>query len=93
MRLSEQKKELENQNIENANNSNYKIIAVDDEIGIIDSLTVFLKHSGYTLVGCTNPYEAIEKVKNEHFDLMLLDFMMDPIHVDTVVEEIIKFNK
>ena len=93
MRLSEQKREIENQNIENDKNKKYKIIAVDDDIGIIDSLTVFLKHSGYTLVGCTNPYEAIEKVKNEHFDLMLLDFMMDPIHGDTVVEEIRKFNK
>ena len=78
---------------ENAEFKNYKIIAVDDEIGIIDSLSVFLRHSGYTLVGCTDPYEAIEKVKNEHFDLMLLDFMMSPIHGDTVVEEIRKFNK
>ena len=79
---------------ENKNDSkNYKIIAVDDEIGIIDSLSVFLKHSGYTLVGCTDPYQAIEKVKNEHYDLMLLDFMMSPIHGDTVVEEIRKFNK
>ncbi len=78
---------------ENSNNKNYKIIAVDDEIGIIDSLSIFLKHSGYTLVGCTNPYEAIEKVRNEHFDLMLLDYMMSPIHGDTVVEEIRKFNK
>ena len=74
-------------------NNKYKIIAVDDEIGIIDSLSVFLKHSGYTLIGCTNPYEAIEKVKNEHFDLMLLDYMMTPIHGDTVVEEIRKFNQ
>ena len=74
-------------------NSKYKIIAVDDEMGIIDSLSVFLKHSGYTLVGCTNPYEAIEKIKNEHFDLLLLDFMMSPIHGDTVVEEIRKFNQ
>ena len=32
------------------NNKNYKIIAVDDEIGIIDSLSIFLKHSGYTLL-------------------------------------------
>lgn len=37
--------------------------------------------------------EAIEKVKNEHFDLMLLDFLMTPIHGDQVVEEIRKFNK
>ncbi len=78
---------------ETTEKSKYKIIAVDDEIGIIDSLSIFLKHSGYTLVGCTDPYEAIERVKNEHFDLMLLDFMMSPIHGDTVVREIRKFNQ
>lgn len=87
MRLSAQQNENLNEK------KNYKIIAVDDEIGIIDSLSVFLRHSGYTLVGCTDPYEAIEKVKNEKYDLMLLDFMMSPIHGDTVVEEIRKFNK
>ena len=70
----------------------YKIIAVDDESGIIDSLSVFLKRSGYQLTGVTNPLEAIEKVKTEHFDLMLLDYIMTPIHGDKVVEEIRKFN-
>ena len=71
----------------------YKIIAVDDESGIIDSLAVFLKRSGYQLKGVTNPLEAIECVRNEHFDLMLLDFIMTPIHGDKVVEEIRKFDK
>ena len=32
-------------------------------------------------------------VKNEHFDLMVLDFIMTPFHGDQVVEEIRKFNK
>ena len=73
--------------------SKYKIIVVDDESGIIDSLSVFLRKSGYTLVGVTDPLEAIERVKKEHFDLMLLDFIMSPIHGDKVVEEIRKFNK
>lgn len=80
------------QNIENAENRNYKIIAVDDEEGIIDSLSIFLKRSGYDFTGVTNPEEAIEKVKNEHFDLMILDFIMTPFHGDQVVEEIRKFN-
>jgi len=74
-------------------NSGYKIIVVDDEIGIIDSLSIFLKRSGYNFTGVTNPLEAIEMVKNEHFDLMLLDFIMTPIHGDQVIEEIRKFNK
>ena len=81
------------QNIESSENGTYKIIAVDDEIGIVDSLSIFLKRTGYQFVGVTDPMEAIEKVKNEHFDLMILDFIMTPFHCDQVVEEIRKFNK
>ena len=74
-------------------NSQYKILAVDDEVGIIDSLSIFLKRSGYSFTGVTDPVEAIEKIKNEHFDILLLDFIMTPLHGDQVVEEIRKFNK
>ncbi len=80
-------------NINENASKGYKIIVVDDEIGIIDSLSIFLKRSGYEFTGVTNPLEAIELVKQEHFDLMLLDFIMTPIHGDLVVEEIRKFNK
>ena len=71
----------------------YKIIGVDDENGILDSLRVLLENSNYEFVGVTDPEEAIEIVRKEHFDLMLLDFMMTPLHGDEVVEEIRKFNK
>ena len=71
----------------------YKIIGVDDENGILDSLRVLLENSNYEFVGVTDPEEAIEIVRQEHFDLMLLDFMMTPLHGDEVVEEIRKFNK
>ena len=71
----------------------YKIIVVDDEPGIVDSLSIFLKRSGYDFTGVTDPLEAIERIKNEHFDLMILDFIMTPLHGDQVVEEIRKFNK
>lgn len=73
--------------------ADFKIIAVDDEQGILDSLSIFMKRSGYSFVGITDPMEAINRVKNEHFDLMVLDFIMSPIHGDKVVEEIRKFNK
>ena len=81
------------QNTENNQNSNYKILAVDDEQGIIDSLSIFLKRSGYSFTGIKDPNQAIELIKNEHFDLLLLDFIMTPLHGDQVVEEIRKFNK
>ena len=81
------------QSVENTENHQYKIIAVDDEQGIVDSLSIFLKRTGYQFTGVTDPMEAIERVKNEHFDLMILDFIMTPFHGDQVVEEIRKFNK
>lgn len=72
--------------------SSYKILVVDDEIGIIDSLSVVLKRSGYNFTGIVNPLEAIERVKTEHFDLMILDYLMYPMHGDKVVETIREFN-
>ncbi len=79
--------------VQEAPSNGYKIIAVDDEEGIIDSLSIFLKRSGYNFTGVTDPLEAIQRVKDEHFDLMILDFIMSPIHGDKVVEEIRKFDK
>ena len=73
--------------------SPYKIIAIDDDPGILDSLTVVLKRNGYSLVTFTNPIEAIEELKNNNYDLLLLDFIMSPLHGDQVVAEIRKFDK
>lgn len=81
------------QNVENNENKQYRIIAVDDEEGIVDSLSIFLKRSGYDFTGVTDPVEAIERVKQEHYDLMVLDFIMTPFHGDQVVEEIRKFDQ
>lgn len=78
---------------ESQTQQDYKIIAVDDEVGIIDTLSIVLKRSGYQFTGVTDPVEAIEKIRNEHYDLLLLDFLMSPYHGDQVVEEIRKFNK
>lgn len=76
---------------DNVEKENYKILIVDDEQGIIDSLTIFLNK--YYCTGVTDPLEAVELLKKEHFDLLVLDFLMSPIHGDQVVEEIRKFNK
>ena len=73
--------------------SPYKIMAVDDDLGILDSLKVVLKRSGYSLDCYSNPVEAIEILKTNHYDLLLLDFIMDPLHGDEVVEKIREFDK
>ena len=80
-------------NISENGPNGYRVIVVDDEAGVVDSLSIFLRRAGFDFTGVTDPIEAIEKVKNEHFDLMILDFIMTPIHGDTVVERIREFNQ
>ena len=80
------------QGAQNASDS-YKILAVDDEEGIVDSLSIFLKRSGYNFTGVTDPTEAIELVRNEHFDLMILDFMMYPLHGDQLFMKFVNLIK
>lgn len=71
----------------------YKILVLDDEQGILDSLVVFLEPYGYTITGITNPLAGIELMKQQHFDMLILDFMMSPIHGDEVVEKVREFDK
>ena len=70
----------------------YKIMAIDDDLGILDSLKVVLRRNGYDLTCFQNPLDGIEALKHEHFDLLLLDFIMDELHGDQVVAEIRKFD-
>ncbi len=70
----------------------YKIMIVDDEEGIIDSITAMLNRNGYWCVGFTNPLEAIEEMEREHYDLLVLDYFMQPIHGDAVVKRIRQSN-
>ena len=75
-----------------APHSPYKIIVLDDEIGIIDSLSVVLNRNGYHVTGVTSPQDAIEMIRNEKFDLLILDFLMQPINGDKVVGKIREFD-
>jgi putative nucleotidyltransferase with HDIG domain len=74
-------------------NNDYKIIVVADDPEIINSLSILIEKSGYNFTGITDSKEAINKIKNEHFDLMILDFIMDSFNGNQIVEEIRKFNK
>ncbi len=70
----------------------YKIIVLDDEEDIVDSLTMILKRSGYGVEGFTNPLKALERIQEEHFDLFILDFLMEPIGGAEVIKQVREFD-
>lgn len=59
---------------------NWKILVIDDEQGVIDSINVYLGKMGYIIEGETNPLKGIEKIRENHYDILILDYIMNPIN-------------
>ena len=53
-----------------------KILWVDDEIELLRPHVLFLENKGYSVTTLTNAEDAIELIKHEDFDILLLDEML-----------------
>ena len=60
--------------------NNWKILVIDDEQGVIDSINVYLGKMGYIIEGETNPLQGIEKIRKNDYDILILDYIMNPIN-------------
>jgi len=49
---------------------------IDDDIDLVESLRLILEHAGFEVIDAQDGNKGIEKVKNEHPDLVILDVMM-----------------
>jgi diguanylate cyclase (GGDEF)-like protein len=61
------------------NSEEAKIMIVDDEESIVMFMKSALQDHGYNVTGCTDPEQAIEKVKNTIYDLIITDLNMPKI--------------
>jgi DNA-binding response OmpR family regulator len=71
-----------------------KIIWVDDEIELLRSHIIFLQQRGYDVVPVTNAEDAIQLIKNQPVDIILLDEMlngMDGLTALNIIKEINPF--
>lgn len=73
--------------------NHFRILTVDDDAIMTSTIQAYFQRNGYEVDAENDPYKAIESVRNGHYDIMLLDFLMSPICGNQVVEEIRKFNK
>ena len=65
-----------------------KILVVDDEPSIVDVLTRFLSREGYNVVTAVNGREALEQVRQDPPDLILLDVTMPELDGFTVCQRL-----
>ena len=66
----------------------FKILVVDDEPILRDSLEVALKTSGYEVMTARTGEEGLERFQKEHPDLILLDHWLPGINGDEVLRRI-----
>jgi len=67
-----------------------KILVVDDEVSIRESLELILHKSGYTVSTCSNGSEAVQMVKKKDFDIVITDLKMDGLSGINVLDRIKK---
>lgn len=53
-----------------------KILVVEDDKGIVENLTQFLTNEGFLVMSVNGQKSALEIIKNETFDLVLLDISL-----------------
>lgn len=79
-------------NRKGAVSNEFRLLVLDDDEMITLALRSYFQGSGYQVEIESDPLKAIERVRQEHFDILLLDFLMSPICGDKVVEQIRQFN-
>ncbi|MFO7838430.1 MAG: sigma-54 dependent transcriptional regulator [Desulfosalsimonadaceae bacterium] len=62
-----------------------KILLIDDDEGLVHFLSRFFRRKGYAVTTCADGPCAIEKIRGENFDLILLDYKMPELNgLDTL---------
>ncbi len=54
----------------------YRVLLVEDEESLVSALTLNLELEGYHVVSARDGHTALDKFRNQHFDLAILDVMI-----------------
>jgi len=69
------------------------ILIVDDEPGILEVVSAYLRCDGHMVATAASGREALEKFQRNHFDLVVLDRVMPEMNGDQVARSIKQLNK
>lgn len=69
-----------------------KLLIVDDEESITNSLTKYFELMGYDVTSTTSPLEALEIIYKENYMVVISDIMMPEMNGIELLKKIKKFN-
>lgn len=77
----------------NTDGNAFSILTLDDDPIMTSTVQAYFQRSGYRVDVENDPYRAIERLRRQHYDILLLDFLMSPICGDQVVEQVRQFDQ
>jgi DNA-binding response OmpR family regulator len=72
-------------------NGGIKLMIIDDDSGIVDSIKSFMGDKYYTQ-GFTSSREGLKQLQKEKFDILILDYYIDELNGSNVIDEIRKYD-
>jgi DNA-binding response OmpR family regulator len=70
-----------------------KIIVIDDDTAVTDLLSVLLRSHGFDVKATNNSVEGLSFIRNEKFDLVILDLMMPEMDGWEICKEVRSFSQ
>lgn len=62
------------------------VLIIDDDKSITSSLSRFLSFKGFPTVVTNDPWEGLELIQKEHFDVILLDISMPQFSGEQIIK-------
>ena len=73
--------------------TNTKILIIDEDVNMMEILTSVLNNYGHSVKTFTEPISAIQELKENYYDILIVNYLMSPVNGDKVVELVREFNK
>lgn len=65
-----------------------KILVIDDEASLVKLLKRVLEKKGYSVTVCTDEYQGVALFKEQHYDLLVVDYNLRSVSAAQVIREI-----
>lgn len=82
---------MENEDYEKITSAN--IMIIDEDVNMMEVLSAVLKKYGHVVKAYTEPISAIEELKSQKYDILIVNYLMSTVNGDKIIELVREFDK